>query len=413
MDKLVNKLLIQGGFDPGQYELLTLLIVASSVFLLAILVNLITRKLLIRGVWYLAEKTPTKWDDILVEQGVFDRLGHIAPAAVIYIFANSFGPLTIWIEKFALIAMVITTVRMLDDLLDSFVDIYQSTDASADKPIRGYSQVAKLLAYLVAAIFVMSILLGKEPWSLLTGLGAMSAILLLVFKDSILGLVAAIQISSYNMVRRGDWIEMPKYGTDGEVLDVSLHTIKVQNWDKTISTIPSQAFINESFKNWRGMEESEGRRIKRSINIDIDSIRFCDDELLQKFSKSTVIGQYVKQKVDEVSVFNTEQGLDLSDGINGRRLTNVGTFRAYVESYLQHHTDINRNMTFLVRQLAPSEKGLPIEIYVFCRDQRWAQYEAIQADIFDHLLAVIPEFGLRVYQNPSAASFYNFANPAS
>jgi len=413
MEKLVNKLLIQGGFDPGQYEWLSLLIVASSVFLLAVLVNVITRRFLIRGVWYLAEKTQTKWDDILVEKGVFDRLGHIAPAAVIYSFANSFGPLNVWVEKFALIAMVVTTVRMLDDLLDSFVDIYQTTDVSRDKPIRGYSQVAKILAYLVAAIFVMSILLGKEPWSLLTGLGAMSAILLLVFKDSILGLVAAIQISSYNMVRRGDWIEMPKYGTDGEVLDVSLHTIKVQNWDKTISTIPSQAFINESFKNWRGMEESEGRRIKRSLNIDIDSIRFCDDELLKKFSKSSVIGSYVKKKLEEVSSFNAKQGFDLKEDINGRRLTNVGTFRAYVESYLQHHSDINKNMTFLVRQLAPSEKGLPIEIYVFCRDQRWVQYEAIQADIFDHLLAVIPEFGLRVYQNPSAASLYSFANAAS
>lgn len=408
MEKWIRNFLSQTGFESTQLEWLVHLLMSSGVLLLAVVASVITRRLLIRGIRYLAEKTQTTWDDILVKEGVFDRLGHIAPAAVIYIFAYSFGPLQAWVEKIALISMVITTVRMLDDLLDGLVDIYQTTDISRDKPMRGYAQVVKILAYLVAAIFIISILLEKEPWSLLTGLGAMSAILLLVFKDSILGFVAAIQISSYNMVRQGDWIEMPKYGADGDVLDVSLHTVKVQNWDKTISTIPTQAFINESFKNWRGMEESEGRRIKRAINIDIDSICFYDDAMLEKFKKSAVIGDYIKQKQKEVSDFNTEKGFDLSEKINGRRLTNVGTFRAYVESYLKQHEEINKNMTFLVRQLAPTEKGLPIEIYVFCRDQRWAHYEAIQADIFDHLLAVVPEFGLRVYQSPSAASFMNF-----
>ena len=413
MEKWLKDFLSQAGFESSQLELLTYVLMGSGVILLALMVNVITRRLLIRGIRYLAEKTQTTWDDILVREGVFDRLGHIAPAALIYVFSYSFGPLEIWVEKIALISMVITTVRMLDDLLDGMVDIYQTTDVSQDKPMRGYAQVVKILAYLVAAIFVISILLEKEPWSLLTGLGAMSAILLLVFRDSILGFVAAIQISSYNMVRQGDWIEMPKYGADGDVLDVSLHTVKVQNWDKTISTIPTQAFINESFKNWRGMEESEGRRIKRSINIDIDSIRFCDDDLLEKFKKSAVIGDYIRQKNKEVSDFNSEKGFDLSEKINGRRLTNIGTFRAYIESYLKQHEEINKNMTFLVRQLAPSDKGLPIEIYVFCRDQRWAQYEAIQADIFDHLLAVVPEFGLRVYQSPSAASFYELSKSFS
>ncbi|HEY9135490.1 MAG TPA: mechanosensitive ion channel domain-containing protein, partial [Pseudomonadales bacterium] len=276
-----------------------------------------------------------------------------------------------------------------------------------EKPIRGYSQVAKILAYMVAGIFVISILLNKEPWSLLTGLGAMSAILLLVFKDSILGFIAAVQIASYNMIRRGDWVEMSKYDSDGEVLDISLHTVKVQNWDKTISTIPTQAFINESFKNWRGMEESGGRRIKRAISIDMDSIRFCDDALLEKFSKSEVIGDYIKGKRQEVSAYNAEKGYDPRETINGRRLTNIGTFRAYVEAYLRRHKEINMNMTFMVRQLAPSDKGLPIEIYVFCRDQRWAYYEAIQADIFDHLLSVLPEFDLWVFQSPSARSVLN------
>ncbi len=407
MEIWINKILSQSGFDPSQLQWLNYVIQAGGIFLLAVVINLITRRFFIRGIDYLAQKTETTWDDVLVKKGVFNRLGNIAPAAVFYIFSSGFGPFEIWVEKFALIAMVITTVRMLDELLDSLVDIYQVTDIAREKPIRGYSQVAKILAYMVAGIFVISILLNKEPWSLLTGLGAMSAILLLVFKDSILGFIAAVQIASYNMIRRGDWVEMSKYDSDGEVLDISLHTVKVQNWDKTISTIPTQAFINESFKNWRGMEESGGRRIKRAISIDMDSIRFCDDALLEKFSKSEVIGDYIKGKRQEVSAYNAEKGYDPRETINGRRLTNIGTFRAYVEAYLRRHKEINMNMTFMVRQLAPSDKGLPIEIYVFCRDQRWAYYEAIQADIFDHLLSVLPEFDLWVFQSPSARSVLN------
>lgn len=243
---------------------------------------------------------------------------------------------------------------------------------------------------------------------LVTGLGAIAAILLLVFKDTILGLVASIQLSANNMLKPGDWIEMKKYNADGTVIDISLNTVKVQNWDKTITTIPTYALVSESFNNWRGMEESDGRRIKRSINIDMKSVRFCDNELLEKFERFMLIRDYVIGKQKEISEFNKKLSVADDDTFNARRQTNLGVFRKYLEGYLHNHPMINDDMTFLVRHLQPSEKGLPIEIYVFSKDQRWANYEAIQADIFDHILAVLPEFELRVFQNPSGSDIQDF-----
>jgi len=236
---------------------------------------------------------------------------------------------------------------------------------------------------------------------LFSGLGAMTAVLMLVFKDPLLGFIAGIQLSANRMVARGDWIEMPKYGADGDVLEVALTTVKIQNWDKTITTIPTYALITESFKNWRGMTESGGRRIKRAINIDMQSIKFCDDDMLARFIKIQHVAEYMERKRDEIASWNAERGVDASTPVNGRRLTNVGTFRAYVVAYLNSHPMIDADMTFLVRQLAPTPHGLPIEIYVFSRDQDWVRYEDIQSDIFDHILAVSSEFDLRVYQTPS------------
>ena len=228
---------------------------------------------------------------------------------------------------------------------------------------------------------------------------------MLVFRDSILGFVAGIQLAANRMVSVGDWIEMPAYGADGDVLEVALTTVKVQNWDKTITTIPTYALISESFKNWRGMSESGGRRIKRSVSIDMSSIKFCDLEMLERFEKIQYISGYIEQKKNELKDFNRAMSVDTASLVNGRRMTNIGTFRAYVQAYLQNHPKINKDMTFLIRQLPPTENGLPIEIYVFSNDKVWANYEAIQADIFDHVLAVVPEFDLRVYQNPTGADF--------
>ena len=238
---------------------------------------------------------------------------------------------------------------------------------------------------------------------ILTGLGAMTAVLILVFKDSILGFVASMQLSMNDMVRIGDWIEMPKFGADGDVIDVTLHTVKVQNWDKTITTIPSYALISDSFKNWRGMSESGGRRIKRAVNIDVNSIRFCDEAMLHRFEKNNLLKGYLQTKQSELTEYNTKHGNDPQDLINARHLTNVGTFRAYMVEYLKNHPNIHQNMTFLVRQLPPGEHGLPIELYVFSNDQDWVNYEGIQSDIFDHLLAIAPQFGLRIFQRPSGA----------
>ncbi len=378
------------------------LILVSGVVMLSWLTNLVTRVFLLRGISHVITRTRTDWDDALIKHGVFRRLASLAPPMVIYLFAPAFGEFETWIGRLAFVYMILVSVRVAESLLDAGSDIYESHGSAREAPIGGYVQLAKMALYVVAAIFAIATLLEREPWGLLTGLGAMSAVLLLVFRDSILGFVASVQLAGNDMIHIGDWIEMPDYGADGDVIDISLHTLKVQNWDKTISTIPTQALISNSFKNWRGMQESGGRRIKRALYIDMSTIGFCDEETLGHFEKFEYLKDYLRGKQDEIDEYNRQTGADTSQPINGRKLTNFGTFRAYVEEYLRRHAKIHNDMTFLVRQLAPTERGLPIEIYVFSNDQVWANYEAIQADIFDHILAVIPLFGLSVYQNPSA-----------
>ncbi len=376
-----------------------------SVLVLSWVANVVARRLILRLVTRLVHSTSGQWDDRLLEAGFFSRVAHFAPALVVYLAANLFGEAQAWIQRLVLVYLIFLTIRVLDSLISASQRIYQASELSRERPIRGYLQLARLIIVLVGGIFVISTLLQKEPWGLLTGLGAMSAVLLLVFRDSILGFVASVQLASNNMVRPGDWIEMPQFKADGDVIEVGLHTVKVQNWDKTITTIPTYRMVTEAFKNWRGMEESQGRRIKRSILIDMNSIKFCDQALLDRFGKFALIRDYLRLKREEVAAFNRERGYDTGEMINGRSLTNIGTFRAYVEAYLQNHHKINHKMTFLVRQLAPTDRGLPLEIYVFSNDKAWANYEAIQADIFDHLLAVVPEFELRIYQSPSGGDF--------
>jgi miniconductance mechanosensitive channel len=284
--------------------------------------------------------------------------------------------------------------------------IYHLGAASRRKPMRPLFQAMTLVLYLFTGIFMASVLLGKEPWSLLTLLGGMTAVTMLVFKDTILGFVAGIQLSANDMVQEGDWIEMPSQGADGDVIEVTVNTVKVQNWDKTISTIPTYALVTQSFKNWRGMSDSGGRRIKRHICIDMNTVRFADEAMLERFRRMDVLTGYVAKKQEEIDAANAERRIDLSATVvNGRRQTNLGIFRAYLVEYLRHHPKIHQNMTFLVRHLQPTPQGLPIEIYVFSNDQAWVNYEAIQADIFDHILAAVSEFGLRVFQQPTGADF--------
>lgn len=387
----------------------------GTVFLLAWLANYLTRRVVLRIVRAVIDRSKAQWDDALVEHKVFHRLAHLAPALVFYVAAPLLFPSESEetyqhvVERLANAWMYIAGARTIGALLDAFVAIGMRKPATKGKPLRSYAQVVKLMMWLTIIILVIATLIDRSPWGLLTGLGAMTAILLLVFKDTILGFVASIQIAGYDMVRTGDWIEMPKFGADGDVVDISLNTIKVQNWDKTITTIPTYAMVTESFRNWRGMQESGGRRIKRAIAIDMNSVRFLKKEDIERLHSVRTIRDYMNRKEEEVAKWNQENDASEGSAADARHLTNVGTFRAYLEYYLKRNPQIRQDMTFLVRQLAPTPQGLPMEIYVFCADQRWAHYESIMADIFDHVLAVLPEFDLRVFQEPSGADFQEWS----
>jgi miniconductance mechanosensitive channel len=293
-------------------------------------------------------------------------------------------------------------------LLDAVVEFFASRETTRTLPIKGFIQSAKLLVFLMSGVLMLSLLLNRSPLYFLSGLGALTAVLLLVFKDALLGLVAGVQISVNRMIQIGDWIEMPKYGADGDVIDVSLTTVKVQNWDKTVTTVPTYALISDPVKNWRAMAESGGRRIKRSVLLDMQTFQFVDEKLLAKLLTFRRLHDYLQKKIPEIDEYNRQHQDDLKVVVNGRRLTNVGCFRAYVLEYLKTHPHVRQDMTLLVRQLQPTAQGLPLEIYVFSADTRWANYEALQADIFDHLLTVIPEFELRVYQSPSSLDVAQF-----
>ena len=389
--------------------------VSILVALAALIAHRLARGPVLRTIDSLIRRTNTDWDDALIERRVLHRLAHLVPGLVIYRLA----PLALVgharLQEIAntgvQVYLVLTSMLVIDALMSTTVDIYRSTKTSREISIKGLIQFLKVILYFLCGVFVVSVLLGKSPFYLLSGLTALTAVLLLIFRDAILGLVAGIQLSVNRMVARGDWIEMPKYGADGDVLDVTLTTVKVQNWDKTITTIPTYSLISESFKNWRGMQDSGGRRIKRSVHIDISTVKFLDEQMIERFGKIQYITDHIERKKQELAEYNELNQVDLSHLANGRRMTNVGTFRAYVEAYLKNHPQISQEMTFLVRQLAPTPKGLPIEIYVFCKDKVWANYEAIQGDIFDHILAIIPIFDLQAFQEPAGKDFRGL-NPA-
>lgn len=381
-----------------------------ALVLIAWITDWISRKVFLSLIQRIVRKSKTIWDDILLDKNVFSRLAHFTPAIVVYllssvVFSDFPDAVTKVVKSGASLYMVFMLIVLLNSFLNGVKGIYETTSIAENRPITGFIQLLKIIIYIVGGIVILSIFLNKTPGYFVTGLGAFAAVLLLIFKDTILGFVASIQLSGNNMVKPGDWISMPKYNADGTVLEITLNTVKVQNWDKTIATVPTYAMVSESFNNWRGMEESGGRRIKRSLIIDMKSIHFCDDEMLDRFEKIRHISAYIKEKRQIIKDENEKLKEEAKVRANQRKLTNIGTFRIYIENYLKANPNIHQEMTFLVRQLPPTELGLPLEIYVFSKDQRWAFYEAIQADIFDHLLAIIPEFDLRVFQNPSGHDF--------
>lgn len=376
----------------------------GAVLVLSLLVFLVTRFVIARGLIYLAGRTETKYDDIIVQQLRPYTVSYIAPLMVIFGFAYVLPEYTDLIKDLALFFTLWVVVITLVRLLNALNQVYESTPSFTGVSIQGYLDIVKLLFILVALILSISLFTGQSPIVLLSGLGALTAVLLLIFQNTILSLVSSVQIATNDLVKEGEWIEVPSFEADGEVIDISLHAIKVQNWDMTITYIPTYKLTDSAFKNWRGMQESGGRRIKRSLFIDQASIRFCTQEMLQRYMQVDLIRPYLEKKLEEIDVEYS------GPGINGRQLTNVGTFRAYIEAYLSSRPDIHhQGLTFLIRQLAPSPTGLPLEVYAFTKTTEWAQYEHIQADIFDHLLAAASHFDLRIFQNPTGLDFSNLA----
>ncbi len=398
--EFIHDYLLKSGVDEVWADYLAFGIMIVLIALICIIANFITKKVVIRIITHIVNNNKYKWDNILLERKVFHKLSHVVPAIIIYYIASTF-PYTYLIEKIAVLYIIIVTISVINSLLSAVNDIYQHFEISKVRPIKGYIQVGKITLFIIGTIVIIANLIGESPIIILSGIGALSAVLMLIFRDSILGLVAGVQLSSNDMVRVGDWIEMPKFGANGDVIDISLNTVKVQNFDRTITMIPSYSLISDSFINWRGMQASGGRRLKRSLLIDITSISFCSDEMIEKCKKIHYLKDYIVEREKEIEEFNLKNEIDRSNLVNGRALTNIGVFRAYVGNYLQNHPGINKESTLMVRQLEPTEKGLPLEIYAFTNTIQWAVYETIQSDIFDHLFAVAPEFGLHVYQNPS------------
>lgn len=371
----------------------------------AFVAHFVTRFLLTRGVHAFARRTHATWDDALAEAKVFARVAQIVPALIVYLAIRFVpgvpGALETVIENVAMAYVILMAALTISAGLGAANRVYSQHPAARHKPIKGFVQLAQIVVFIVAAVLMIAALIDKSPALLLTGFGAMTAVLLLVFRDTILGLVASVQLTAQDMVRVGDWIEMPRYDADGDVIDVALHTVTVQNWDKTITTIPTHALIAESFKNWRGMSESGGRRITRSVFIDLDSIRFLTKEEIERFRRFALLREYVDRKERELDEYNRSLPADSQEAANLRRLTNIGTLRAYISSYLRNHPGIHKEMTLMVRQLAPGPEGLPLQVYAFTNSTAWADYEGTQGDIFDHVLAITGEFGLRVFQSPT------------
>ncbi len=405
-DKL-SDFILSKGFINGQHENMYLFVALVCLTALCWGVWAFTRIIIIQVVKRVITKTKTHWDDQLFEYRVFRSLALILISVIIcmavpHVFR--FFPNALY---YALIVskiyIVLSVMFSVNAILNALVGIMETTERYKDKPLRSYKQVGKIVFYLIGFVLILAIVLNQSPVYILGGFGAVTAVFLLLFRDPILGFTASIQMSAIDLVRLGDWITVEKYGADGEVMEINLTTIKVRNWDMTVTIVPSYAIVSESFKNWRGMEESEGRRIKRHINIKISSIRFCNEKLFNQLLNIERVKDYLLSKKDEIDLFNEEQHINTQVPLNGRQLTNIGVFRIYAEKFLEQNPNINTDMTFMVRQLQPNENGLPIEVYAFSKEKQLEKFEGVAADIFDHLLAAVPFFELEIFQAPSGS----------
>ena len=384
--------------------------------LLCAIAHMVVRRRVVRGIERLVLRSRTDWDDVLHEARVFERMVGLVPALIawygIQLVPDVGEAVEIVVGRIAFASILLVAGRAAVSVLTAVNELYTRRPENRDRPIKGYVQVLKILVAIVTAVLILATLLDRSPLIFLSGLGAMTAVLLLIFRDTILSLVASVQITGNDMVRVGDWIEMPQYGADGDVIDVALHTVKVQNWDKTITTIPTHKLISDAFKNWRFMSLAGGRRIKRALYLDMSTVRFLEPGEIDRFEQFALLGDYMSDKRVELEAHNAEPGRNPQLNADIRRLTNLGTFRVYIERYLRAHPRIHQDMTLMVRQRDPTPTGIPVEIYCFTNTTAWVEYEAIQADVFDHLLAIAPEFGLRVFQSPTGSDLTHLAEAA-
>lgn len=398
-------------WDVPHATLISLFALLGIILIISLLFHALLHHALLPFLRRLTSKSTQQWPKSIIDRNLFSRFAFVMQGVLLQIQVEAFLPGNEPVHGMLMIAsevwLMVFSLLMFFALLDVLLELSASHTFLEQLPLRGIFQGLKLIGSLLVALMIISVLIGKSPLVLFTGLGAMTAVLMLVFKDPILGLVAGIQLSANTMLKLGDWLEMPKYGADGAVIDIGLTTVKVKNWDNTVTTIPTYALISDSFKNWRAMSESGGRRIKRSVNIDTTSIRFLTEEDMARLMRAQLLSPYLDGKMDEVAKYNAQLNADLSTTLNGRHMTNIGTFRAWLEAWLKSHPRIHKGMTLMVRQLAPGPDGLPIEIYCFTSTTVWLEYEAIQSDIFDHIFAVLPEFGLRVHQSPTGNDMRN------
>ncbi len=390
------------GVSDSNASYLNMIAMLIGLLIVLFIIDFIVRKILLRIFSKLAERSKSNFDDLMVNNKVFRNVAHIIPLLVAIEYVPMvFLDFPYWeniIEKSLIVFGIILTLWVVRSFLNTLKDYFKTLPRLKDKPIDSYIQVFMIFAWVVGLFSAFAIITGIPFLKFITGLGAASAIIILVFKDTILGFVASIQVSINDMVRIGDWITFDNYGADGDVIEINLSTVKVQNFDKTITTIPTYALISDSFKNWRGMTTSGGRRIKRSLSIKLSSVKYLTTNEIDKLKNIQIISTYLNKRQQDIDAFNTNNDIDKSQLLNGRNLTNLGVFRKYLEIYIENHSAINKDMTIMVRQLAPSSQGIPIEVYAFSSDKRWQNYEYIMADVFDHVIAAVPYFNLEIYE---------------